>query len=172
MPGAVWTTKLLGPFCVKPGTVELDVPRPLCDLAGIYFWTVEFDGGYLVNYVGKTIRPYSARFRDYKKWYEDGKDILDPEFMPKGENWLVVNPSREQVLLCLATFRVFLAPFDVKDDALLQIEGGLIEMFDSAEEKCRNFFGNKQRRKRSKTGDRVVFNADALLHGLKAELDI
>jgi hypothetical protein len=161
-----------GPFSARPGTLEIDVPNELKRLAGLYLWTVSYEGGYLVNYVGKTKRPFSARFRDHRNWYRDGKDILDPDCMPKGENWLVENPTPELIIRFLACYRVFLAPLDVDDATLVRIESAIIQKLLSAGGKCSDFLGNKQKRVPIETGDSVGIQATAFIHGLGTEVAI
>src|SRR5437016_5592160 len=87
-----------GPYSVKSETLDFDIPQELECRRGLYLWAVEFERGYLVNYVGKTIRPFAARLREHKKWSEAGRDICDPKRMALGENWLVANPSRQIIL--------------------------------------------------------------------------
>ena len=155
-----------GPYAATPDTVTIDLPRNLRCLRGVYLWTIEHDGGYLVHYVGKTVRPFSSRFREHAKWHEGGRDILDPEFFAKLEKWSVEQPSRETIVRFFSLYRVFLGPIAVDDEVLVNIEHAIIHKLLSADEKCKRFLGNTRKRNLGTGTQKLLIRCGSLIHGL------
>ena len=155
-----------GPYSARPNTVVIDLPQDLKALSGVYLWTIECDGGYLVHYVGKTIRPFSSRFAEHTKWHESGRDVLDPDYFPKLEKWLVENPSRETIIRFFSLYRVFLGPIVVDKEVLVNIEHAIIHKLLSADQRCKEFLGNTQKRNFGAGTQRVPIRCDSLIHGL------
>jgi hypothetical protein len=156
----------VGPFSAKQNTLLIDLPVELAARNGLYLWTVDYDSGYLVNYVGKTIQGFSSRFYQHKKWYESGKDVLDPDYLPKGENWLVENPSPELTIKFFALYRVFVAAMSVDEGTLLEIEKAIVQKLLSAGGKCEAFLGNKQRGAVKAPSRRIPLKSQSLIHGM------
>jgi hypothetical protein len=174
MPESNCTITFTGPFAAKPGMLEFEFPLELQSCYGLYLWTIPFENGYLVNYVGKTKRTFPARFLDHKKWSENGRDVCDPDVILKGENWLLDCPTLDQTIRLYACWRIFLAALDVDDASLLAMESALIQKLLQSGGKCSYFLGNKQKKPRSPEGKKlqVRIESDSLIHGIGSELTI
>jgi hypothetical protein len=163
------TVDFHGPFLAKAGTLDFELPS-FAQRGGIYLWTVEFEGGYLTNYVGETIRPFPDRFLDHKKWYQSGKDVCDPDLMAKGENWLLDKPTIEQTIKFFACYRLFLAPMDSSKEQLLRIENAIIRRLLIIGGKCKDFLGNKRTKPLEIVGEKMLIKCESVIHGLGAHL--
>lgn len=155
-----------GPFSAMPGSLYINLLKELAKLNGLYLWTIEYESGFLVNYVGKTIQGFASRFAQHAKWVGSGKDVLDPDYFSLGENWLVENPTPETILKCVAHYRVFVADLDCDELLLLLIEKALIQRFLSVGGKCKEFLGNKQRSRVESPSQPVFVRSESVIHGL------
>ena len=64
--------------------INTDLPS-LPDTPGIYLFTVDFDGGYLIYAAGYTGRPLQKRFREHTREYMSGVyNVLDIDAMRHG----------------------------------------------------------------------------------------
>jgi hypothetical protein len=134
-----------GPFSFYP---DQGVPCGLDDEftqahCGVYLWTFEHDGGYLVNYIGKTSRNFAVRFREERD-YELGQKLkVDVDLLLQGIR-KPVTPHNDRVVEVLKAYRIFAASLrsDLKDSEFLGIEGTLINTFHDAGEKYSNFLWN------------------------------
>jgi hypothetical protein len=110
---------------------------------GVYLWTFEHQGRYLVNYIGKTIRPFAVRFREERD-YELGQKLkVDVDLLLQGIR-KPAEPHSGRVVEVLKAYRIFAAPLspDLGDSAFLGIEGTLINAFHDAGDKYSNFLWN------------------------------
>ena len=154
--------KLYGPykFCGcenKKGVFDSEISHK----KGIYFWTVKFKDGYLIDYIGKTVRNFRQRMKEHLihtfggnyricdsellrqgkekilwngLWRKGTRDKMC-EFIKKLENEEFVNAIKRYVEI----HDIFLAPFEFnKDDnwkkrQLTLIEGNLAKIIKESE---------------------------------------
>jgi len=129
-----------------PCVFEDEFTRTHC---GVYLWTFEHEGSYLVNYVGKTTRTFGVRFREELE-YELGQELkVDVDLLLQGIR-KSAEPHRDRVEEVLKAYRIFAAllPPDLGDSAFLGIEGTLINAFHDAGEKYSSFLWNPRCRRR------------------------
>jgi hypothetical protein len=116
---------------------------------GVYLWTIEHEGGYLVNYVGKTTRTFAVRFAEELE-YERAQELrVDVDLLFQGIR-KPVEPHRDRVEEVLKAYRIFAAPLppDLGDSAFLGIERTLINAFHDAGAKYSSFLWNPRCRRR------------------------
>ncbi len=59
---------------------------------GIYLWTIPFDNGHLIHYVGATGRPFTVRLHEHlREFLSGGSRIYEPAPFARGEKQLVWN---------------------------------------------------------------------------------
>jgi hypothetical protein len=81
-----------GPFklCGTAGKLLFDQEE--AQLAGIYLWTVQSQGGFLVNYVGETGTSFHKRMKDHMVQCMGGNyRICDAKWLLKGERKILWN---------------------------------------------------------------------------------
>jgi|GEM_PF-4363996 len=134
-----------GPFSFYP---DQGVPCAIDDEftqthCGVYLWTFEHEGGYLVNYIGKTRRPFAVRFREERDYELTQSLKVDVDLLLQGIR-KPVKPHRDRVVEVLKAYRIFTAPLspDLGESAFLGIEGTLINAFHEAGEKYSSFLWN------------------------------
>lgn len=73
-----------GPFA-WPGYEKETGLDSIPDVAGVYLWTFEYDGDYLIYLAGKT-KSAKKRFGDHSRSFKNGGDVyvLDPKQASKG----------------------------------------------------------------------------------------
>ena len=110
---------------------------------GVYLWTIEHEGGYLVNYIGKTSRTFAVRFREELDYELDQDLNVDVDLLLQGIR-KPVKPHRDRVVEVLKAYRIFAAPLspDLGDSGFLGIEGTLINAFHDAGEQYAGFLWN------------------------------
>ncbi len=76
-----------GPFSwLSGGPIPSVFEHPAGQEYGVYLWSVEYEGGDLVYYVGETWRSFAARMKEHLKEYLSGMyDIFDVEKFCRGE---------------------------------------------------------------------------------------
>jgi hypothetical protein len=112
---------------------------------GIYLWTLEYDEGELIYYVGETGRTFSVRmFEHFKEHMSGGYHLHDPSEMIQGrkrELWpgrygrgqqvtvaeflAKFKDLRESIERLARLYRFFLAPMQVDTRVRQRIEAGL-----------------------------------------------
>jgi hypothetical protein len=155
-----------GPFSAVPHTLRFQIDGGLTAQSGIYLFAVEYEKGYLINYVGETGREFAARFSEHTKWLESGKGVLNPDYLAKGENWLEDQPSRERTLRFFSFYKLFLASLDADRNTRCNIEQAIIHKLLAAGGKSRDFLGNEKKRPIESPCRMVKISAEVLLHGL------
>jgi hypothetical protein len=81
-----------GPFKLCGTEGKLLFSREEAQLAGIYLWTVRFQDGFLVNYVGETKTSFHKRMKDHMIQCMGGNyRICDAEWLLKGERKILWN---------------------------------------------------------------------------------
>jgi hypothetical protein len=78
-----------GPFA-WPGTGAMALPdldtAAVAASCGVYLWTVDYGGGFLVYAAGETRRPFRKRFREHTREYRSGRyTVFDAAAMRRGE---------------------------------------------------------------------------------------
>jgi len=169
-----------GPFSLFTGQAVPSVfDEPLANQTyGVYFWTIEYAGSHLVNYVGKTYgensnRTFAVRFAEELK-HERSRDLdVDVNLFFRGIR-KVIPPHRDRIDRdrideVLRAYRLFIAPVpDLGDRAFLKIEGTLIRTLHDEDRKYAHFLKNP-RCNRSYFGRISMDKVDAL--GLEALVD-
>ena len=123
-----------------PCVFEDEFTRTHC---GVYLWTIEHEGGYLVNYVGKTTRTFAVRFREELDYELDQDLEVDVDLWFQGIR-KPAEPHRDRVEEVLKAYRIFAAPLppDLGDSGFLGIEGTLINAFHDTGGKYASFLWN------------------------------
>jgi hypothetical protein len=78
MPSASIQVAFRGPFSLEPQNgfptvIGGDVGR---EASGVYLWTVEHQGGYLINYVGETRAGFGRRTQAQVQWLRNNRDYI------------------------------------------------------------------------------------------------
>src|SRR5262249_48703078 len=83
-----WVTTSNAPCVLDPGL-------PIGALPGVYLWTVPYDGGNLIYYVGQTATPLRKRLASERRKLECGYDYLpDPELLKQGRKTFLYQRKR------------------------------------------------------------------------------
>lgn len=140
-----------GPF-TWPGTELANLPDLLNDehiatCLGIYLWTVEHCGGYLIYTAGITRRPFIKRFQEHTRAYRTGvytvfeseslklgvRDIVWPGFWFKkrsvemqAEYETRTKEIQDAVQLLLKNYRIFVAPLSPAARILERVEAAIM----------------------------------------------
>ena len=140
-----------GPF-VWPGIGLKDLPDLLDDeqvsaYCGVYLWTVEHAGGYLIYTAGITRRPFGKRFREHTRAYRSGVyTVFEGESLKNGIRKIVwpgfwfgkrsvdvqheYESRSEEISIAvndlLANYRVFVAPLSPIARVLERIEAAIM----------------------------------------------
>ena len=143
-----------------PGVVgDSNLPRieeaPEASLGGVYLWTVEYGGKYLIYAAGKTRRSFVKRLREHSTAHRSGFfTIFDMDAMKQGrrqEIWHGFFTKRrpaerqaefrrrkgeilEAVARQLEAFRVFVAPLEPEPRLLSRMESSIMDCLYSAPE--------------------------------------
>lgn len=142
--------KLFGPFKFTNGGSSV-FSSEFSNHKGIYLWTVKFEDGYLVYYVGETGRSFNERFKVHRDSLRSGKyRIYDPKLFVKGEKKLLWNPYlkgavkrpsyqeefgkiypsiRGQLDEYINLFDLFLVPYNDHDRLRMRIEAAISKGF-------------------------------------------
>lgn len=152
-----------------PCVFQDNIARTRC---GVYLWTIEHHGSYLINYVGKVFsqdvnRTFTVRFREElaDERHEGLKVDVDLFFQGRREKAPRHHDRLEEVQ---RAYRVFVAPLsrDLGDSGFKDIEGSLINAVKEAGDKYASFLYNGSSRKRF-AGGLAMESADLLgLDGL------
>jgi hypothetical protein len=89
---SVVSLEFYGPFklCGAEGKVLFSEEK--AQLAGLYLWTVQFQGGFLINYVGETGTSFFQRMKDHMIQCMGGNyRVCDAELLLKGEKRILWN---------------------------------------------------------------------------------
>ena len=188
-----------GPF-VWPGVESEDLPDLLdnADLAercGIYLWTVDHAGGYLIYAAGITRRPFGRRFREHTKAYRSGVyTVFDIESLRNGVRnkvwrgfWFKkrsaemqreyeahANDIRKAAEDLLANYRIFVAPMPTTARVLERIEAAIMSNLCAADGPAAVIPDRGMAlapRRRDETLIRVHSFSTAVLHGLPSEFE-
>lgn len=146
-----------GPLVLRGSDERLFLHSQVVNLAGIYLFTVNYRGGYLVYMAGWTTRPFKKRLNEHINAYKKGTyTIFDPKSLQNGKRVEVwhgmwtkkatntpkmkkmfqvrhreLEPTIESLL---STFQIFLAPLNVERRALARIEAAIMNMLYSSSE--------------------------------------
>ncbi len=115
---------------------------------GVYVWTVEHEGGFLVYAAGETRRPFRVRFREHTREYRSGRyTVFNAAAMKRGERKKVwpgfwYSKQRRQALEqeysqrsseiaraldeLLSSYRVLVAPLPPERRLLQRVEGAIM----------------------------------------------
>ncbi len=120
---------------------------------GVYLWTVEHEGGFLIYTAGITRRPFRERFREHTREYQSGVyTIFDVPSLMRGERkkiwpgfWYRKRPPaleqeyerRKPELIValdalLSAYRVFVAPLPPVPRVLKRVEAGIMNALYAA----------------------------------------
>jgi hypothetical protein len=125
---------------------------------GLYLWTVKFQDGYLVNYVGMTKNSIATRLQEHiSQFLCGGYWIYDPEQLSQGELKVLYKPSgsvldflpryvslSQNIHSMLKTYAVFIAEVDGTKEWLERIESGVIKNINKANSKSEAFLDNEK----------------------------
>lgn len=151
----------LGPFAFVPQPgLDCVFNRPEAAGPGLYLWTVECQGGFMVNYVGeagqgkKTLR---SRLIENVQWSYAGNDggVSDPVHFREGRRVLLREFDFPEFLADYAqlssvihevyrSYRVFIAPLSVQDHVRRFVEAGIIRTLRAAGGTIAEFLYNKR----------------------------
>jgi hypothetical protein len=146
-----------GPFFLHGDQGELVTKATIASRSGIYLFTVEYNGCYLIYAAGLTSRSFKIRFLEHMRDYRKGKytlfDCADLQKGKRTEMWHGMwtkkstntpemrksfhSRSVELLPACdklLSTFRIFLAPLDVEKRILERLEAAIMNNLYSGEE--------------------------------------
>jgi hypothetical protein len=130
-----------GPFSFLPRqTAPWAFEQSRTDFPGIYLWTVEQEGEFLVNYVGITKKAVSWRLQEHVEAYLSGQyKVYDPDRFVTGTKQAVYVPTGSvldfvsrygelapQIFALLGAFRVFASPLEQNIDWMRRVETGII----------------------------------------------
>lgn len=148
-----------GPFS-WPGRSSQGVENDLNNMAvalrcGVYLWTVEYCGGYLIYAAGITRRPFAKRFREHTRAYLNGVyTIFDVPSLKNGVRkeiwhgfWFKKSIVEEQLEYenrfdeirraandLLLSYRIFVAPVDPVPRLLERIEAAIMNLLYASTE--------------------------------------
>jgi hypothetical protein len=176
------TLNWAGPFVLEPKTsTNAVVNTKLGSQSGLYLWTVECDGGFLVNYVGQTVRPFTKRFEEHQNWsfFRGPEHLVDIEKFKQGVRCrigssspvAVGTPEFNHMMETYRCYRVFLAPLAQRSDILESIEAGIINTLRAGDAKQVAFLWNKRASRPPGPGIQVVMTTPAPIHGLPSVLN-
>ncbi|CCE25323.1 conserved protein of unknown function [Methylotuvimicrobium alcaliphilum 20Z] len=140
-----------GPFS-WPNRINQGIDKPLSDSTasskcGVYLWTVEYCGGYLIYAAGITRRPFEKRFREHTRAYLNGVyTVFDVPSLKTGVRkviwdgfWFQKNCAAkklefdnrsEEISIAtnelLSNYRVFVAPITPNPRLLERIEAAIM----------------------------------------------
>lgn len=183
-----------GPFKLCGNKAKLLFDQDIAWLAGIYLWTVQFRGGFLINYIGETGTSFSRRMKDHMIQCLGGNyRICDAERLLEGKKKILWNGvwrkgTRDllpmfvdemyvklapQIRDYLRVLDVFVAPIEIDRRTRRRIEGSIaFSLREKAEpigtivsEDVR-YFGRKQ----NETPIQVSITSSAKLFGLDHQL--
>ena len=169
-----------GPFVFVPQSgFECVFDRPGTSGPGLYLWTIEYDGGYLVNYVGETGRDLWSRLAEGVAYSFGGREgvISDPEQFRRGRPVPLATYSFAEFLadyprLSVAihgvyrSYRVFIAPVQLAESVRRFAEAGIIRSLRSTGGQVAGFLCNSRLIGRSPEPLAVRFRGGHRFHGL------
>jgi hypothetical protein len=174
-----------GPFVFVPQPgFECVFDRPETSSPGLYLWTVEFENGYLVNYVGETGRNLWDRLVEGLAWSFGGREgsISDPEQFRQGRAVTLARFSISEFLsdyprLSAAIhgvyrcYRVFIAPTRLEKSVREYIEAGIIRTLQSSGGQVAAFLCNSRIKGRSPEPLSARFVTGQRFHGIGEVID-
>jgi hypothetical protein len=150
----------------------------------LYLWTVEFEGGYLVNYVGETGRDLWSRLAENVAWSFGGREgaVSDPEQFRQGRAVTLATFNISEFLadyLRLSTaiygvyqsYRMFVAPIQLEESVRKYVEAGIIRTLLSSGGRVAAFLGNTRLIRRSPEPLSARFVSGQRFHGIGEIID-
>lgn len=188
-----------GPFA-WPGIELANLPNLLDDKSiatccGVYLWTVEYPGGYLIYAAGITRRPIRKRFGEHTRAYRSGvytvfeveslkkgiRDVIWPGFWFKkrtvemqAEYQARAEEIQDAVQVLLANYRIFVAPLSPAARILERIEAAIMNNLYTAEGPAATIPDRGMAlapRRLNEPLFRVESISSVVLHGLPSEFD-
>jgi hypothetical protein len=177
-----------GPFTydAQPGFQRV-FEAALAQDYGLYLWTIEYEGGYLVNYVGETERTFAIRIQEGRAWsygkkYDKdvkpkSRRVVDPDLFVLGQRRVISTPSKAEFFADLPRYtaildqlyrgyRFFLAPTQVDGPTRRRIERGLIRTLQGAGRTTSDFLYNDPLNQVFTPKYGVGLTLPAIIHGL------
>jgi hypothetical protein len=164
---------------------------------GVYLWTVDYGGGFLVYAAGETRRPFRKRFREHTREYRSGRyTVFDAAAMRRGERrkvwpgfWFSKRrpPQLERTYSersgeiakaleeLLSSYRVFVAPLALDRRVLQRIEAAIMAALYAAESPASLLPDRGMALAPRWPGEHVIRVKNiypALIHGLPDELEV
>lgn len=133
-------------FALESGLTDLETAA-VAQRCGVYLWSVEHVGGFLIYAAGVTRRSFCTRFREHSRAYRQGVyTVFDAKHLQRGERkkvwpgfWFRKRlPEMEQDYLhrapeisaargdLLSAYRVFVAPLAPEPRVLERIEAAIM----------------------------------------------
>ena len=123
---------------------------------GLYLWTISYEDGYLINYIGISASNVAQRQREHLDLYLCGKyRLYDPKKFVAGKKVVVYQPEEgfesflsrykelsTTLLQQLQVYRLFVAALDADKPLLEKIETSLITVLRDAGGLTAEFLGN------------------------------
>jgi hypothetical protein len=114
----------IAPIVLRPHVEPLNFidkwSHPVWKRCGVYLWSIDYRGAFLVSYVGKTFGS-STNFekriwREYKRWRQGNEDPVDIEAYIAGRRHELSSPSgghlQRELSELLPILRLWLMPLD------------------------------------------------------------
>lgn len=165
-------------FVPQPG-FECVFERPETSGPGLYLWAIEYDGGYLVNYVGETGRDLWSRLAENVAYSFGGREgvISDPEQFRQGRPVPLATYSFAEFLAdyprlsaaiyeVYRSYRVFIAPTQLAEAVRRYAEAGIIRSLQASSGRVADFLCNSRLIGRSQEPLAVRFRGGHKFHGL------
>lgn len=178
-----------GPFVFVPQPgFQCVFNQELATRPGLYLWTIEYERGYLINYVGKagrgkTKRSLAVRLKEDVQWAYSGNDgrVCDPALFRLGkiENSFRFSfpdfladyqriSTRVHEVYC--TYRVFVSPLELEDRTLELVEAGIIRCLRSSGGTSSSFLSNKRLIQASQQLFKARMVMPVFFHGLNESI--
>jgi len=149
-----------GPFTFGPSaTLGCVFDQPITEeVGGIYLWTIPFEDGFLINYVGETSKQKICdRLSQGVRYILSGQDIWgDLDAFEKGIRRVVERPIQlkkflgeyerrsQEIIRLLRGYRVFVSPFPQSQWTTKQVEAFLIHTLKTQCKEIKDFLYNKE----------------------------
>lgn len=186
--------EFFGPFKLCGTKAKLLFEQDMAQLPGVYLWTVPYQDGFLINYVGETGASFSRRMKDHMIQCLGGHyRVLDAEHMLEGKKRILWNGvwrkgtrdllpmfvDEKYIELAprirdyLRVLEIFIAPIETDRRTRRRIEGSIALSLRGKAEPVGSFVSEDVRyygRKKDETPIQVSITSSARLLGLDHQL--